>query len=215
MNNFSQDFFSKEYFFGKKNSNYYNYNWWDSNRYWKSTIKTVKKYEMGGKVLDVGCAFGFLLKRLQPYFDEIHGIDISDFSIQRAQKEVTSAQLKKINLDNQELPYLDEYFDLITAFDVLEHTKSTGESTRKIIKKLKRNGYLIISVPLKDTLAGKIFNIFDKDQSHVSILSKKELFDILEKGELKILEKSYFLNMVFFKLKNVAVNIELVLQKNN
>ncbi|MFW5803862.1 MAG: class I SAM-dependent methyltransferase [bacterium] len=215
MNNFSQEFFSKDYFFGKKKSNYHKYSQWDNNRYWKSIVEVVKKYKISGNALDVGCAFGFLLKRLNPYFDEIHGIDISDFALVQAKKEIPTAKLKKVDINNQDIPYPDGHFELITALDVLEHTKSIEQSLRKIKAKLKDNGYLVISVPLKDTWAGKIFHIFDKDSSHVSVPTKKELFEVIEKNDLKILEKNYFLNMIFFKFKSISVNIEIVLQKNH
>lgn len=213
MNNFSPEFFSKDYFFGGKNSNYLNYNQWDNDRHWRPMIKQIEKLKVGGKILDVGCAFGFFLKRLQPYFNELHGIDISDFAIQRAKKEVPSAQYRQINLNNQELPYFDEYFDLITAFDVLEHTNSIEKSLQKITKKLKKDGYLIISLPLKDTWAGKIFRSSDKDKSHVSVPKKKDLLNVVEKSGLKILEKNYFLNVMFFKLRRIPRSIELILQK--
>lgn len=164
-------------------------------------------------MLDIGCAFGFLLKRVAPYFNEIHGIDISDYAIQRAKKEAPTAKLKVININRGKLPYPDKYFDLIAAIDVLEHTESIEKSLRKIKRILRHNGYLIISVPLKDTLAGKIHNILNRDLSHFCILSRKELFDIIDRVGFKVLEKSYFFNMIFFKLKGIPVFIEVILQK--
>lgn len=213
--NSSEESFPKDYFFGIKHSNYFNYNWWNNDGYWKSVIETVKKYKINGRALDVGCAFGFLLKRLKPYFNEIHGIDVSTFAIQRAQKEASSAILKKIDINNQELPYPDGYFNLITAFDVLEHTESIEKSLKKIVKKLNKNGYLIISLPIRDTWAGKIFHIFDKDTTHINVPSRKKLFDAVEKVGLKIIERDYSLNMIFFKPKGIPVIIDLVLKKPN
>lgn len=213
MSTLSKGFFSKEYFFGRKNSNYLNYNYWDNDRYWKSVIRSVKELKIHGRVLDIGCAFGFLLKRLKPYFNEFYGVDISDFAIKEAKKQFPSAQYKETDLDIDELSYPDNYFNLITALDVLEHTKSLSESLEKIVKKLKKGGYLIISLPISDTLAGKIFNFFDTDKSHISVPAKKELFSIIEKSDLKIIKKNYFLNMIFFKLKGIPADIELILQK--
>lgn len=206
--------FSEDYFFGGKDTNYANYDYFDNDRYWKPIISLIEKYKMRGKVLDIGCAFGFFLKRVRPYFDEIYGLDISRFAIERAKKEVPSAKLRVVDLNNDGLPYPDEYFDLITAFDVLEHTESIEKSLRKIIRKLDKNGYLIISVPLKDTWAGKIFRLFDKDISHISIPSRKELFNIINKVGLEVIEQSYFANFRgIFRIKGVPVDIEIVLQK--
>ncbi len=193
--NFTKEFFSKDYFFGRKRSNYLNYNYWDNDRYWKSIISAIKKYKIKGKMLDIGCAFGFLLKRVVPYFNEVHGVDISSFAVQKAKEEVPSAKLKLIDINTENLPYPDKYFDLITALDVLEHTESIEDSLRKITKILHDTGYLIISVPLRDTWAGKIFSILNKDPTHISVPSRKELFDIINRIGLKILEKHYFFNV--------------------
>lgn len=209
----SQEFFSKDYFFGKKKSNYYNYNWWDRDSNWKHIIKAVEKNKMRGRVLDMGCAFGFLLKRLRPYFSELHGLDISAYAAERARKEVPSAKLEVLDIDTDDLPYPDEYFDLITALDVLEHTRSIEKNLKKIVKKMKKEGYLIVTVPVRDSWAGRIFSLFDKDHSHISILPKKEIFKAISGAGLKIISKRYFLNLIFFKLKNVPVDIELLLQK--
>ena len=211
--NFSQEFFSKDYFFGMKNSNYMNYNHYDNDRFWSSIILKIKKHKMGGKVLDAGCAFGFLLKRLQNDFVELHGIDISEYAVERAKKEIPSAKIQRVNMDTDSLPYPDEYFDLITALDVLEHTNSIEKNLNIISAKIKKGGYLIITVPIKDSWAGKIFRFFDKDSSHVSVLSRKEIFKMIGNSNLKILEKNYFLNSVFFKIKHIPVDVELLLQK--
>ena len=168
---------------------------------------------MSGKVLDMGCAFGFLLKRLQNDFVELHGIDISEYAIGKAKKEVPSAKLQKVNIDDNDLPYPDGYFDLITALDMLEHTKSIEKNLNKIASKIKKGGYLIITVPISDSWAGKIFRFFDKDASHVSVLSRAEIFKMIENSGFKILEKNYFLDLVFLKLKGIPVGIELLLQK--
>ncbi len=209
----TKDYFSKDYFFGKKLSNYFNYNSWDNDRYWNSVIDIIKKYKINGRMLDVGCALGLLLKRTKKYFNEIHGLDISEFAINEAKRNVPGAILKITDINNDELSYPDKYFDLITALDILEHTESMQDSLRKIISKLKDNGYLIISVPLKDTWAGRIFSLFDIDKSHISIPTKKELLEMIDRLELKIINQSYFLNMIYFKIKGIPVCIELVLKK--
>jgi len=211
---FPKEFFSKDYFFGKTNSNYGDYDKWDNNRYWRTIISTVERHGIEGRSLDVGCAFGFLLKRLKPYFKEIHGVDISEFAITKAREEVPVAVLKIMNIEIEKLPYPDRYFDLITALDVLEHTESIEASLKKIIGKLKDNGFLIISMPFKDTLPGRLFHLIDKDASHISVLKRKELFNIINRVGLNILEKRYF-SGAHYKPKFFPSNIEIVLQKSD
>jgi predicted TPR repeat methyltransferase len=169
---------------------------------------------MKGRVLDAGCAFGFLLKRLNPYFDELQGLDVSKYAIWEAQKEAPTAKLKVIDIDTDDLPYLDNYFDLITALDVLEHTKSVENNLNKLVKKLKKEGYLIMTLPLKETWAGKIFEYFDKDISHISIPSKKNVLKIVDLSGLKVVEKRFFFNLILFRIRYIPVSIELILQKN-
>lgn len=208
------DNFSKDYFSDNKNSNYIlNYHYLDNDRYWSSIINAIKKYNINGKMLDIGCAYGYLLKRIIPYFSEIHGIDLSDFAVKKTKETVPCAYVNKLNLNCEDILYPDKYFNLITALDVLEHTESIEKTLQKIIPKLKDNGYLIISIPLKDTWAGKIWKFLDKDPTHINIPTKNDLFDILEQQGLNIIEKMYFYNLTFFKLKNVPVNIEIILNK--
>lgn len=209
----SKEYFSEDYYYNTKNSNYADYNMWDNDKIWQSEIDTVKKYNIKGKVLDVGCAFGFLLKRYDKYFDNIYGIDISDFAIKNAKEKLPEGIFNVVNINNEELPYPDESFDLITALDVLEHTDSIKNSMEKLLPKLKNNGYMIISMPVKDTWAGRIFKYIDKDHSHISIPKRKDLFNIIQDLGFEVLEYFYFINAGKFKLRIFPTTIEVIIKK--
>lgn len=214
MNNLSQEYFSEEYYFGHKNSNYRNYNHRDNDQYWNPIIKTVKRHRLQGKALDVGCAFGFLLKRLAPYFEQLHGVDISDFAIEKARYHVPKAQFHQVDLNIDELPYPDNYFNFISAVDVLEHTHPIAESLDKLIRKLKRGGILVMSVPVKDSWAGKILKAVDNDESHVSVLSRQEVLQIIEKTGLKKIGEAYYWFAGFVTVKGIPMDLQLILQKS-
>ncbi len=210
----SKNYFSKDYFFGHKRSNYRDYYMMDNDHYWESVISAIKDYGINGRFLDIGCAFGFLLKRAKPYFTEIYGLDISEFAINEARKQVPSAELQVFDIEKEALPHPNDFFDLITAIDILEHTNSIKWSLEKIIPKLKDQGYLILAVPVKDTWAGKIWHMLaDKDKSHKSIPARKEILDIADRLGLTIIRKNYFYNTAYFRLKGIPVSLELVLQK--
>jgi SAM-dependent methyltransferase len=204
---------SKDYYFGQKYSNYSDYNCFDNDRYWKPEIQTIKKYNLHGKILDIGCAFGFFLKRASPFFQELYGLDISQFAIEEAKKLNPTTNFQVFDLDKQPVPYPDLYFDLITAFDVLEHTQSIKDSLGKIVPKLKTGGFFICSVPLLDTWAGKIFHIFDKDVTHVSVPKKQDIIKQIKEAGLTILEYRLYLNLPFVKMPGIPVVMELITKK--
>lgn len=211
--NFNGSFYNERYFFGKDRSNYDDYRKWDNDKFWRSTIDDIKEYQISGNALEIGCAFGYLLKRIDPYFREIHGADISGYALKNAKNEAPRAILRKLDIEKDVLPYEDGYFDLIIAYDVLEHTKSVESSLHKIVPKLKKNGYLMLSLPVKDTWAGKIFNKLDKDPTHQSILKSSEILRIIESVKLKTIKKSYFFNVGYMKIRRIPVDIELLLRK--
>ncbi|MBD3238757.1 MAG: methyltransferase domain-containing protein [Candidatus Moranbacteria bacterium] len=214
MKGISKNYFNKDYFIGRKNSNYQDYQEYDNDEYWEFITQKVKQYKLKGNALDIGCAYGYLLKRLKPYFKQISGIDISKHAITKAKIINPEANLKTINLNTQQLPFKDELFDLITAIDVIEHTNDVNKTIKKIVRKLKREGLIIITVPIKDSLLGKLFNIFDKDKSHVNILSQKILLNILQKNRLKIIEKNYFHHSRFGqRIKGIPSNLEIIAKK--
>jgi ubiquinone/menaquinone biosynthesis C-methylase UbiE len=81
---------------------------------------------ISGRALDIGCGVGFVVEYLSSEtFDLVaHGADISDQSIQRAVQRL--AHLAGVSrrltvLAAQRLPFDDEYFSLVTCFDMLEH----------------------------------------------------------------------------------------------
>lgn len=208
-----KEIFSEDYFYGRINSNYYNYDIYDKDQRWDFIIRKIKELNCGGRILDIGCAFGFFLKRTAQIFNGIHGIDISEFAIEKARRQVPSAELLVLNIEVDSLPYPDGYFDIITAFDVLEHTRSVDYSISRIIPKLKEKGYLIVSIPLKDIWGAKIFSFFDRDITHVSIPTKREMFGVVKKNGLQVIEQHFFFSGLFYRIPFLPFGIELYLQK--
>lgn len=210
----SKEYFSRDYYFGHKNSNYLNYFSMDTDKYWEFITEAIKRYKMKGRILDIGCAFGFLLKRSRLNFEEAYGIDISDFAIQTAKSQVPFAKLEVLDINDNALPYPDGFFDLVTAIDVLEHTRSIGGSLEKIMPKLKAGGYMIASIPLKDTWGGRLCGFFNADHSHLDVPTEKEILDTVDRIGLDLIEKSYGFNMPLTgRIKFINSSIDLVVRK--
>jgi 2-polyprenyl-3-methyl-5-hydroxy-6-metoxy-1,4-benzoquinol methylase len=205
--------FGRDYFYGNKESNYYNYDTIDASLAFKSGISFIKDNNFsGGRILDVGCAFGIFLEEVDPFFDKIYGCDISKFAIEKAKEKLPEADFKVVDVEKS-LPYEDDFFDCITAFDVLEHTKNLEKSFENIVSKLKDGGYLIMSMPI-NCWPRKIFGFLDKDKTHISILKGKELVQIINKNELEIIKKDYFLPFpIVHKISGIPAEVEFILRK--
>jgi len=210
--NFGENYFDKNYFYGNKKSNYINYDNLNTSKLFGSVIHFIEKQKLKGRFLDIGCAFGLLLKEVSPFFSELYGCDISKFAIKEAKQKIPNANFKLVNLEKS-LPYADESFDCITVLDVLEHTKNFELNFKKIVKKLKRGGYLIVSVPI-DKWPRRLFSFLDKDKSHISILKESNLEHIIKKNKLEIISKNYFCPFpIFYKIPHIPAAIELILRK--
>jgi SAM-dependent methyltransferase len=111
---------------------------------WASEL--VKLIKAEGRILDIGCANGFLLNALGNDY-EIYGIEAND----KAAKLAESIGAKIISNDILEPKLLlnySGYFDAITAIAVFEHIKDFKGSIEASLQMLKPDGILIFEVPL-------------------------------------------------------------------
>lgn len=118
-------------------------------------------------VLDVGCGRGSFLKQLKNTKTRT-GLDISQKAIELIKKDGIKGFVRK-------LPELDlhEKYDIITCFEVLEHTKFWKKTIKNAISCLVDGGLLIISVPFENGIViDEHIIYFDLDRLY-SFLKKK------------------------------------------
>ncbi len=73
----------------------------------------------GVSLLDVGCGTGTTDRFLAPRVRSLHGVDISEEMLAKAQRNVPAAQFSWY--DGEKLPFADETFDVVLAICVLHH----------------------------------------------------------------------------------------------
>jgi len=109
------------YFDGRKstyahNAGYSNYQRWyrDESNDWYDLAKLLNdRYDLKGKkVLDLGCAKGFLVEDLRSMGIDAYGIDISNYAISQA-KDVVKPYLLQADARVALKKYKDEEFNLI------------------------------------------------------------------------------------------------------
>ena len=96
------------------------------------------------KILEVGCGTGTNLKFYQRFGCEIHGIDSSPSMVKAANEKLGEQANIKLG-DASQMPYSDNYFDLVIVMLALHEMQS---SLRPLIidemaRVMKKDGYLL------------------------------------------------------------------------
>lgn len=97
-------------------------------------------------VLEVGCHTGYFTELLQNNRCKIVGIEIDPKAASKAKqfaKKVLVGDIEDENLLSQ----IDQRFDVILFMDVLEHLVDPWEILKSTKALLKRNGFVIITIP--------------------------------------------------------------------
>ena len=103
------------------------------------------------RVLDAGCAFGFLTRRLARRFDEVAGIDLDPGYVARARAACPRADIRLGRVDR--LPWPDAHFDAAVCLDVLEHAADPAAAVAELARVVRPGGTLVASVPHRGLLA--------------------------------------------------------------
>lgn len=173
----------------------YHYDEFNRNEF-ESHMLAYNLIDSNTKVLDIGCATGYMARELSHKKCEIVGVDYDKKALQKAGK-----YCKKTVLCNLEevtsLPLTKNSFDYVIMLDVLEHL-SHPENVFKTIKQyLKKDGFVIISVPniahasIRWGLLKGEFNYTYTgilDQTHVHFYTKESLEKKLKESGLTILK---------------------------
>jgi SAM-dependent methyltransferase len=128
-----------------------------------STEYLIRKYAETSsfKILDVGVGMGRLLERFPDA--EKYGVDISMGYLSYAKAKGIEVCMSKI----ENLPYFEEYFDLIVSTDVLEHVVDLNLVLSKILFCLKNGGVFILRVPYKEDLRHYLKEGYPYDLVHL------------------------------------------------
>ena len=106
---------------------------------WKPLAKAIiRHYELNNKskILDIGCAKGYLIKELNDLLPKstIYGVDISEYAISTAHKSIK----KKLLLANAtNLPFKNKFFDLTLSINSL-HNLLDLKNLKLSFKEIKR-----------------------------------------------------------------------------
>ena len=134
----------------------------------------------GATILDLACGTGYGASMLSEIKDsKVIGGDISEEALETANKQYKSANLSFQNLDGTALAFPDNYFDVITSFETIEHLAECQKLVSEFYRVLKPGGTLFLSTPnaLVTSPDGNV-----KNQFHVQEFKPNELNDVLKES---------------------------------
>jgi SAM-dependent methyltransferase len=176
------------------NAEYYSENM--TNKSKKHMMKYMKflRKRSSLKMLDVGCGQGYYVRDAIEEGINAYGIDTSTHAFEHPLAEVKD----RITFGSIiEIPYGDEEFDVMTAFDVIEHIhpKDTLGMVEEIRRVLKPNGIIIITTPSSN------FGNWVFDLTHINVRPPRFWKLIFEEYNLRV-KMLYVPSFLKYYMKN-------------
>jgi SAM-dependent methyltransferase len=155
-------------------------------------IRLLKKhFGKNKRLLEIGCSAGMFLWHAKDCFKEVVGIDYDKKSADFARKKC-GCRTYWIDIENTDLK--ENYFDMICAFQTLEHVSDPIGFIDKHKEYLKPGGLMAIEVPnLNDALA-HIYNLPNHERFFYHI---SHLWYFTERSLEKLMSRAGFQGTIF------------------
>jgi len=153
-------------------------------------IRRVARPPDGSRILEIGCGTGHNLAMLSK-FGRVDALELDDearaFAEKRLGRPIMSAPLP-------ELAGVPEHsYDLIGAFDVIEHIDDDKAALASIAARLKPGGKFIMTVPAHQWM----WSAHDEVNHHKRRYSKGALRQLIEASPLNLDRIGYFNSLLF------------------
>jgi SAM-dependent methyltransferase len=141
-------------------------------------------------LLEVGTGSGVVLQAIRARYPslELVGVDQSSEALRHA---ATRVDARLLELDAQDLPF-DEEFDVVCAFDVLEHIQNDRDALASLARAARPGGGVVVTVPQHRWL----WSVADEAAHHARRYTRAELRNKLESAGLGVLRATSFVSLL-------------------
>jgi len=146
----------------------------------KKVLEDLKSRVQGDKLLDVGCGTGFIINLAKDFFSEIHGVDITTAMLSKV--DTTSGNITLHNTPVEELPFSNNYFDVVSAYAFLHHLEDYKLALKEVFRVLKTGGLFYVDLEPNKLFWQSMLELENK-QSVYSDIVKKEIDAVLHTDE--------------------------------
>lgn len=141
--------------------------------------------------MEIGCGTGFVLSGIRQAFPDL---DLSGSEIFSAGLSFAAQRLQGVELcqmDARRIPFREE-FDVIGAFDVLEHIEEDEEVLSQIHQATRAGGGIMVTVPHHPFL----WSALDEQARHVRRYQTRELRKKVERAGFRVLRITSFVSLL-------------------
>lgn len=142
--------------------------------------RRIERHTRPGRILDVGCMDGGLLKNLEQHGWEVYGFDTKPEAVTFARDELGLPNITVGEL--QEIQYPPAHFDAVNIWGVLEDLENPRESLKDVYRLMKPGAWLIVATHNIDSWEARHFGPlwFNLEiPRHLYHFSPKTLFRLL------------------------------------
>ncbi len=127
----------------------------------------LEKLDLGteGRLLDVSCGSGEVVRLARQRGLEAHGTDISFQAARRAREAAEAAVITAAA--GETLPYANASFDYLTNIGSLEHFLDPAQGVREMARVLRRGGRAFVLVPNTFSLSTNIWHAFRTGETSI------------------------------------------------
>ncbi|HKP33356.1 MAG TPA: class I SAM-dependent methyltransferase [Sphingomicrobium sp.] len=153
-------------------------------------IRREVRPQSDARILEIGCGTGHNLAMLGG-FGHVDGLELDDearaLSEQRLGRSIMSSPLPEL----AGVP--DRHYDLIGAFDVIEHIDDDHAALASIAAKLRPAGKFVMTVPAHQWM----WSAHDVVNHHKRRYSKRSLKQLVERSPMRLEKVGYFNSLLF------------------
>lgn len=173
-------------------------------------------------LLEIGCGTGYVLSGIAKHFPtaKLHGSEIFIAGLEFAAARLPATEF--VQMDARQIPFCNE-FEVIGAFDVLEHIEEDTQVLTEIHRALIPEGLLLLTVPQHEWMWSSV----DDDACHVRRYSSRQLHEKVQAAGFDIIRSTSFVSMLLplmyisrivkrllpYRADSMAASAELILPR--
>lgn len=156
---------------------------------WRYILSVIRRYNVAPTVLDVGAGNGyfvFLARKEFGWFAD--GVETSSAETAYAKK------MFEIDFLNEDLANIQDKYDVVTSFNVLEHVSDPIELLSSMRKCISSNGHLVLTTPNPTCIQRRIKGLENwrmvDPPHHINLFTRESLSDLMENAGFTIVKYS-------------------------